>query len=396
MTSMSGLRVVVSGLIAQHARVGGMTWHYLHYLLGLKRLGHDVVYIEDSGQWPYIVDPPVASDVTSDQAAYDPSPNVSYLASVMARFDFQDSWAYRFPITGDWFGLSASRVKEVVRTADIIMNVSGTLEDPDRYRGAARLVYIDTDPVFTQIQLALGENEKFVSRIAAHDRHFTFAQHVEMLPPTRFRWLPTRQPVDLAEWTERPPAREAFTTVMNWVSYPPLWYRGECYGQKDIEFLRFLDLPSRVPTPFEVAVPIIYDVHWRPTDPLASSGWHRVNAFDVCGDLDRYRSYITSSRAEWTVAKNLYVRGQAGWFSERSACYLAAGKPVVTQDTGLDGVVPSGEGLFVFRTMDEAVSAIEAINRDYRRHASAAHEVARQFFDAPVVLSELIERAAAS
>jgi glycosyltransferase involved in cell wall biosynthesis len=387
-----GLRIIVTGLIAQHPRLGGITWHYLHYLLGLKKLGHDVSYVEDSGQWPYHIDSSVANDPT----AYDCTPNVSYLTSVMARFGIADKWAYRFPISGQWFGMASESVKELVRTADLLVNVSGTLEHPEEYHGRARLVYIDTDPVFTQIQLALGENAEFAARIAAHHVHFTFAQHMEALPPTPYRWVATRQPIELSEWPESQPIRETFTTIMNWVSYPPLWYRGECYGQKDVEFLRFVDLPSRVSTPLEVAVPVIRQEHWKPTDVLASSGWQRVNAFDACGDLDKYRAYISSSRAEWTVAKNLYVRGQTGWFSERSACYLATGKPVVTQDTGLAGVIPTGEGLVAFRTLDEAVAAIEDINRDYSRHARTAREIARQYFDASTVLAELLDRAGTS
>lgn len=412
------LRIIVTGLIAQHARLGGLTWHYLHYLLGLKELGHEVSYIEDSGQWPYVAD---GSSAGGSWVAYDCSPNVTYLASIMTRFGLGDRWAYRFPITDEWFGMSATHRAELISSADLLVNVSGTLEYPSRYRGAARLVYVDTDPVFTQLELAYGQDADFAGRIAEHDVHFTFAKHVDTLAPTAYDWISTRQPIDLSQWPVRPPEREAFTTVMSWASYAPRSYRGELYGQKDVEFLHFLDLPSRVSSPLEVALPLIRHpeweakawetrrdllpldtlarlekANWNVTDLLSSSGWRWVDAFDAGSDLDRYRCYVSSSRAEWTVAKNLYVRGQAGWFSERSACYLAAGKPVVTQDTGLEGALPTGQGLLAFRTLDDAVGAIEEVNRDYARHARAARELAREYFDAPAVLADVLERTAAS
>jgi hypothetical protein len=410
------LRVVVTGLIAQHPRLGGMTWHYLHYLLGLQKLGHEVMYLEDSGQWPYVLE---GSSDAASWIAYDCSPNVDYLAAIMERFGLTDRWAYRFPIADEWFGIGPARRTELLRTADVILNVSGTLEDPGRYRGAARLVYIDTDPVFTQLEIAYGEHTDFAARVAAHDVHFTFAAHAGLLHPTPYAWLTTRQPIDLSEWQLDSPSRDDFTTVMSWASYAPKSYGGEVYGQKDVEFLRFLDLPSRVSAPLEVALPSIRHPEWEPVaweqrltllpaDALArlegldwnvpalleSAGWRCVNAFEAVGDLDRYRGYIATSKGEWTVAKNLYVRGQVGWFSERSACYLAAGKPVVTQDTGLEGALPTGDGLLTFRTLDDAAAGIEQVNGSYARHARAARELAREYFDAERVLSDLLEEAA--
>jgi hypothetical protein len=392
----SNLRIIVSGLMAQYP-VGGVTWDYLQYLLGLGQLGHDVYYLEDSDQWPYN---PVEGGLGKD-GAY----NATYLAGVMSRFGLADRWAYRFPggslpdgtvFPEAWFGLSDQRRRAVVRSADLLINVSSGVGDPARYGEVRRLAYVDTDPVFTQIR-AVAE-AGFREHLEAHHAHFSYgerlsdvAQACPAVPDTGHRWRPMRKPIVLSEWHPCAPRREVFTTVMNWTSYHDVTYRGRSYGQKDEEFARFVDLPGRVaPTALELAVGSGL-TRRAPREQLMQQGWRLVDPMCVCPDLDSYRQYIEFSKAEWTVAKHGYVLGQVGWFSGRSACYLAAGRPVVVQDTGFDCVVPAGEGVLGFRTVDEAAAAIAAVNADYVRHAQAARDVAQQYFDSAKVLSRLID-----
>jgi hypothetical protein len=381
----SSLRIIVTGLIAQYP-LGGMTWHYLQYVLGLARLGHDVYYLEDTGAGPYN---PKDGGVVKDCAF-----NVDYLAGVMMRFGLADKWAYHFSVRPQWFGLSNEKRAAVIQSADLLINVSGMLGRPEDYRQVRRLVYVDTDPVFNQVKLAQGRVE-FRKLIDAHDVHFSFGERFsKAVPMTGHHWRPTRQPIVLSEWRPAQPRRDVFTTVMNWTASknPPV-YGGQTYGQKDVEFIRFLDLPRRVaPTVLEIAVNA-GKRRQAPLDLLTAEGWRVADPEEVCLDLDSYRRYIESSMAEWSVAKNGYVQGQSGWFSERSACYLAAGRPVIIQDTGFSTIFPVGEGIVPFTTMDEAVAAINEVKGNYARHARAARALAEEYFDSDKVITRLIEEA---
>lgn len=378
------MRVVVTGLIAQYP-VGGVTWDYLQYALGFARLGHDVVYVEDTGQWPY--------NPHEGGLAADPAHNVAFLAGVMERFGLERRWAYRFPHEDQWFGMGEDDRREAIETADVLVNVSGTLARPGEYRAARRLVYIDSDPVFTQLKLLRGQQD-LRALVDAHDVHFSFGERLAGSAfETGHRWRPTRQPVVLGEWANDAAPRDAFTTVMNWTSYKDIVHEGQSYGQKDGEFRRFVDLPGTVaPTKLEVAVNA-GKTRRTPYDLLRHRGWQVVDPDEVCPDWDSYRDYLTSSRGEWSVAKSGYVRGAVGWFSCRSACYLAAGRPVVVQDTGLDGVLPVGEGLVTFTEPDEAADAIRAVERDWDGHAAAARQLAAEHFDSDKVLARLLEEA---
>ncbi len=376
----SSLRIVVTGLIAQHPSLGGISWHYLQYLLGLRRLGHDIYYFEDSGQWPYNFDGGASGN---DWVSYDCSENVAYLNSLMRRFGLENRWSYRFPIRNQWYGLSDSERRDVVNRADMLLNVSGSLEFPD---------------------------------LDAHDVHFSYGECLSAsVPRTGHNWQPTRQPIVLSEWRTSTAPRNGFTTVMSWTSYKPLTYADKTYGQKDVEFYRFLNLPMTVrPIRLELALSNIEHVNWRTEienmppivselmqgqpewssrELLVHAGWSVVDATETCRDLDSYRNYIQSSKAEWSVAKNGYVQGQSGWFSERSACYLASGRPVVVQDTGFPAVLPEGDGIFAFKTIEEATAAIEKIEANYAREAKVARAIAEEYFDSEKVLTRLVEEA---
>jgi hypothetical protein len=237
-----------------------------------------------------------------------------------------------------------------------------------------------------------------------------------MAPTTPFHWLPTRQPIVLSEWRPRRGRPDTFTTVMSLASYKPVTYKGRLFGQKDLQLRRYLELPSRVrPAVLEIALGRLQHAEWqsddyagapppstyrsdetRAGDALARAGFRLVDAGAACPDIDSYRDYIETSMAEWSVAKHGYVAGQAGWFSDRSACYMAAGKPVVLEDTGFEDVFPTGEGLLAFHNLDGAIAAIEAIRADYPRHAVAARDIAVSCFDSNKVLTQLIEIAMGS
>ncbi len=380
----SRLRIIVSGLIAQYP-LGGVTWDYLQYVVGLARLGHDVYYFEDTGQWPY--------NPLEDGLARDCEFNVGYLGNIMSRFGLGTKWAYRFPYKSQWFGLPDGERTEVIESADLLINVSCGLQPCSEYRKIRSLAFVDTDPVFTQVKLARGQSD-FHRVIDWHDAHFSYGEcFSDAVPPTGHHWRPMRKPILLSEWRPSTPRRNVFTTIMNWTSYKNVTYRGQAYGQKDVELMRFLELPSKVaPTVLEMAVGP-GKTRRPPHDLLLRKGWTIVDPMKVCPDLDSYRAYIESSKAEWTVAKNGYVIGQAGWFSGRSACYLAAGRPVVVQDTGFGSVIPIGEGVLTFRTLDEAADAIREVEGNYDRQARAARAIAEEYFDSDKVLSRLLEAA---
>ena len=364
----------------------------MQYVLGLSRLGHDVLYLEDSGEWPYVLD----GDFTSmSWVARDARQNISHVDSTMRRFEL--NWAYRNPLENKWHGISDNKRREFINTADLLINVSGSLENPNHYRGRAIMAYIDTDPIFTQTKIARGE-EEFAARVAAHDVHFSFGEALSSsVPPTEFIWRPTRQPVVLDEWRHDVSPRPNFTTVMNWTSYRPLEWKGQTYAQKDVEFEKFRALPALIPEiPLELAIGSILHREWEgktrsQLPSLKSSGWLVADAFEICAGLDAYRNYVLHSKAEWSVAKNGYVVGRPGWFSDRSACYLAAGRPVVVQDTGFSSIIPTGRGVLSFSTIDEAANDIKAVTANYRRHSRAATDIAASFFSSDDVLNNLIE-----
>lgn len=410
--STQSLRIIISGLIAQHPALGGMTWHYLNYLLGLTDLGHDVYYLEDSGLVPYELSD---REVPDDELATTPDENVRHLAETLGRFGMQDRWAYRCGPRPGWFGMSDARRLEVLRSADLLINVSGSLEEPGSYRDVPKLVYIDTDPVVTQIKYLAANPPEFPARVDEHDLHFTFGERDSARQPdTGHCWLPTRQPIFLPEWQSVENVRSVYTTVMNWASYSPLVWNGREYAQKDAEFQRYIDLPASIaPLQLEVALapgvhkewqsrlddlpPRVRELvhersHWKPRELLEVMGWQVVAADAHCGTIDDYRDYLRTSRGEWSVAKNAYVTGRSGWFSERSACYLAAGRPVVVQDTGFSQVLPVGDGLLAFATPDEAADALSDAERRYSHHSRNATALAHTYFDSRRVLSDLIER----
>ncbi len=382
------MRIVVTGLLGQYA-FGGVTWDYIQYLLGFRALGHDVWYLEDSGAWPY---DPVLQTYTDD-CSY----NVGYLRGMMAEFDLGDRWIYRNGADGKFHGAGEGAARALIKNGDLLVNVSSAGWLKDYEIGVKHQMFIDGDPMFCQVSLLDPKHADYSARVRAHDSHFTFGLNVGgpgcLAPETGIRWKKTVQPIMLDEWPLRDDdAPDRFTTVMNWSSYAPVEWQGQRYGQKDLEFEHFKTLPGLTPQRLEMAMGKGIGSH-RPTEELRALGWIIHEAGEVLPDHRSYREFLRTSKAEWSVAKHGYVAGRTGWFSCRTACYLALGRPAVVQETGWSDYIPAGDGLLAFTTPEEAVAAIADINEHYAEHQAAARALAEQYFEAKKVCADLLAQA---
>jgi hypothetical protein len=380
---VSGARVVVLGLAGQYP-LAGVTWQAIHYLVGLRALGCDVYYVEDSGAPPY---DPVSGGVGRTADA-----NVAYLARVMRRFDFAARWAYWDALTGRWHGRDPAEVRALYRSADAIFNLCGATEPRAEHRRGGKLCYVETDPMYEQMRVANGADDS-IGFLAAHDVLFTYGELLGTpscrVPAERFTWIPTRPPVVCAFWRPGPEGR-AFTSVATWENRgKDVAFRGETYyWSKHRNFLAMIDLPRASGEPCELAMD---PDDARVRAALVAHGWSLVDPRPISADIAAYRHYIETSRGEFTVAKDIYVRPRSGWFSDRSACFLAAGRPVVTQETGFSERIPSGEGLLAFSTPDEAAAAVRAVAADWPRHARAARRIAEEYFAADKVIGAMLD-----
>lgn len=383
------MRVVVTGLAATYP-LGGVFWDYLAYVDGFRRLGFAVLYLEDTGGWLY--------DPVAQTRHADPAPNLAALRAALAWLGADDvPWAVRAP-DGTLHGADEATVTRFCRGADLFLNVSGACWLREAYRGARRTAYLDTDPGFTQAKLravetgaADADTQFSVDLIRAHDRFLTYAEHIDSprcrVPRGGLDWRPTRQPLVLARWPRRAPvaAGAPYSTVLSWRAESAPLLDGVAYGGKDVSLRPFLDLPARAPVPLELAL-----AGAAPRAALAAQGWRVVDAQARTATLAAYQEYLYAARGEWSVAKEIYVALRSGWFSTRSAAYLAAGKPVVVQDTGWSAHYPTGAGLFAFTTADEALAALAAVEADYAGHCAAARAVAERELDARRVLERLL------
>jgi hypothetical protein len=384
---MKPLCLVVVGTLAS-SPYAGMAWMHMQIAAGLRRLGHDVYYIETTSSWPY--------DPVRQACVRDSDYALSYLERIAQSFGLGDRWAYRRSYSDKaWFGLPRAKAEGLLASADAVLNVAGATRFAEEGLKVGRLVHFGTDPVIHEIRFAQGD-ENIGALIAEHDECVTYGENIGRadcpIPPLPRLRAKARQPVLLDLWESSPPARDVFTTVGNWKQTgDEVEFNGQAYyWSKHHEFLKFMDLPQRVDVPLELAMG---QAGMSADDRalLKASGWQLVDATAFTTDPWPYREYVRSSRGEFTVAKDQNVRLRSGWFSERSACYLAAGRPVITQDTGFGTVLPTGEGLFAFNTMEEILTAFDAINADYARHSRAARAIAEEYFRAETVLAKVLE-----
>jgi hypothetical protein len=379
--------VILAGYLVRYP-LGGYAWQIAHYLLGLHALGHDVWFYEDTGHYGLAYNP-VTNKVSS---AYDYG--MRWTATFLDRIGFGDRWAFVDTERGLEYGPGAGRTAALLREADLLINLGGVNRILPERRGGRPMIYIDTDPAFTQLKLANGD-EILRTMLDEYTQLFTFGENIgtsrSPLPTGGYLWHPTRQPVAIVYWAHAGPPRPFYTTVGKWnAETRDLTFRGETFHwRKRAEWFHCLDLPARTGVPFEMAMDV--EAVDGDRELLAAYGWRVVEPRGISADPWRYRDYLRSSRGEFTVAKDMNIRLRSGWFSDRAACYLAAGRPVVEQDTGFGDVLPLGPGLCLFHTIEEAAEAIGAIEADYERASAHATEVARECFAAEKVLQRLLQ-----
>jgi hypothetical protein len=357
-------------------------WAHFQYILGLHRLGHEVWFVEEAG-WHDSCYDPVANAMTSD-----PSHGIGVLERLYADFDLPRRWGYRDE-DGGWHGIDAEVVAGAFGEADLFLDVGGTSHFPEMAEARVR-AYVDMDPFFTQVGQFGGW------KIDQYDVLFTYGANTGRdgcsIPAGGHQWRPLRPPVVLDVWDSSPagapPPGAAWTTVANWSAYGAVEHGGETFGQKDLEFLRVAELPSTTDVTLELAT-AGPDV---PRELLERHGWRLRDPRAVTSDHWTYRDYIWSSRGEFSVAKNAYVKSRSGWFSDRTAAYLASGRPAVVQDTGL-GQELAGPGLVLFSSLEDAAAALAAVEAGYDEHARGARALAVEHFDASKVLVGMLDAA---
>lgn len=375
-----GLKIVCSGHLVRYP-LGGHSWHQIQYLVGLQQLGHEVTFFEDYG-WP-----DSCYDPSRDEMTADPSYGIAYLKQLLTPWGLDESWCY-LAEDGTAYGMPRERLAQMCAESDLYLNIDNINWIPE-VELCRRRSLIDVDPVFTQIG-AHGSGGSFES----YDVLFTYGENVHKpgcdMPTGGARWHPTRQPVVLDLWQAGAGDPGApFTTVINWSAYGDAEYEGRVFGQKDRQFEPFFSLPGVTGQTMEIAISGPSDVQER----LAGGGWRLANPLQVAHDPWSYQEYLQSSRAEFCVSKHGYVVTHSGWFSDRSAGYLASGRPVVLQDTGFSDWLPCGEGLVAYRTAEEAVAAIRVVGEEYPAHCRAARALAEEYLDSRRVLTDLLERA---
>lgn len=389
----SRLRIIVTGMVGLYP-VGGVAWDYLQYIVGFARLGHDVYYHEDTWSWPYH---PVEKTHTADG-----SYSAAYLRDFFNAYapELADRWHY-LHLHEQSFGMRREAFDAVAADTDVFLNVSGASMVPENLPGNCVKVFLDTDPGYNQIMLSerhdWSENvDRWCASVAAHDRHFTYAENIHgsdcIVPKLDFDWKTTRMPTVLDLWEPvaagAPSPTAPWTTIMTWNNFKgKLTYRGVEYFSKGTEFEKIMGLPGQVTVPLKVAVGGIR----APVELLSRSGWQVIDGPEATVTPAMYQSFIGASRGEISTAKQVYTAMRTGWFSCRSACYLAAGRPVIVQDTGFTSVIPPRSGLLPFTTAEEAKAAIEAVEADYGVHARGARAAAAEHFDSGRVLHRFIE-----
>ena len=385
---MNVMRLVVLGMMGR-CPYGGQTWLYLNWLSGLRQLGHEVWYVEDDTVWPY---DPIEQCVTAD-CSY----AVRHIRTCLERVGLSDRWAFRLADRPDaCWGLTAQQLDELYRSCDMLLNIVGATDLRQEHLAAPYRVYVETDPATAELRLANGDDHTRTAFslhhvIATYGENYGAEDCGVPLNGLDQMYLKTRQPIDLELWPMAYDANARFiSTIGNYrQTESDVVYRGETYRwSKHHEWEKFVDLPRRTSQPFRVAMRVD-----EPSDQslLDEHGWEVVSPLEMSLDIfGAYPDFMRRSRAEWTVAKDQNVRLRSGWFSERDVCYLASGKPVIAQDTGFANHLPTGQGLFAFATMDDILTAVDAINHDYEHHCRAARRIAQEYFDCRTVAAKLL------
>jgi hypothetical protein len=388
---MKRKRIVVMGFMGS-CPIAGVIWQHIHYIVGLQRLGHSVYYVEDSARLPYN---PETFEVNNE---FDYASHL--LDRLSKEFNFQGRWAFcaRYLSGNPTAGLPLKKIRQLYGDADAILNICGTQEFNPDLLASDRILYVESDPGVEQIKIDKG-NKSTIEYLKRHHALFTFGENVGTpnfpVPNHGFKWLSTRQPIVTELWkTQRgPPSSAVFTSIANWSTsgLKDITWRGKKYlWSKSREFVRFVAAPKVCGQTFELATDIKDD---KTRQKFARNGWRFTSPLQLSVDYWLYRKYIHCSRGEFTVAKDQYVRLNTGWFSDRSGCYLAAGRPVITQETGFTRNYGGNAGLLSFNSLGEIAEAVKMIDADYAKHSRAARQIAREVFEAEKVVRSLLDRA---
>jgi hypothetical protein len=378
------LKIVVAGY-AVGFPMGGQVWMMLHYMLGLQRLGHDVLFLEDTSDWSYPFDP------EKGYGSLDSSFGRGVLEDLFGRYGLKGRWAYNSALEGKLYGPTQAEFDRFCREADLFLNISGVNPLRESYMQCKVKAVIDTDPVFTQMKIS--QDPDVHSYFKSHDAFFTYGYNIPTrkigVPLSGIDWKPFLPPVLLQEWKPRSSPGQGYTTVGSWdVKGRDIVLNGEHLSwRKSIKYEALIDMPRLLPG---VELELTFSGMDRDGPRYKEHGWNVRDALMVSRDPWLYRDYIQESRAEFTVAKDQNVKLKSGWFSDRSASYLASGRPVITEDTGFGDYLPVGEGLFAFQTMEDAMDAIRKIEADPSKHRKAAERIAAEYFDAEKLLRGLL------
>jgi hypothetical protein len=375
--------IVLAGALAQKPQLGGHAWVFLQYLLGFRRLGYDVLFVD----W---LPPGTSFDAAGRPAPVERSETLRALRRTLEPFGLGGSFALLHE--DGVVGTTRRELLARLRRSRLLLNVMGYLDDEELLAAAPLRVFLDIDPGFGQIWAELGLADLF----AGHDAFVTIAENLGRpgctIPTLGLDWVTTRQPIVLDLWPPTSPNGGAFTSIGVWRGpYAPLEYRGRTLGLRAHEFRKFAALPRLAGRRFEAAL-AIDPAETRDLELLDANGWTLINPIAATGDAKAYHAFVRGAFAEFMVAKGVYVDTRSGWFSDRSICFLASGKPVLAQDTGLGGLYPLGRGLLAFSTLDEAVEGVERISAEPALHARAARRLAEEEFDSDRVLRRLLAR----
>lgn len=376
------MRIVVLGYLVR-GPLGGMSWHYLQYVLGFKQMGHEVLFLEDSDNYPSCYNPDTYLTTT------DPSYGINFITALFKKHQLSGSWAYYDEHADHWFGLAEKKVKDFCDNADLVLSMANMNPIREWWIKIPVRVLLDTDPAFTQLRHI--EDERYRKMAEQYTHFFSFGENFGKpdckIPDDGFDWKPTRQPVTLDLWQVAeltPNAR--WTTVMLWDGNIVRHFDGLSFGMKSASFEPYFQFPQMIEDSLELAI----GSATAPRDLLSKFNWNISDSSAIAVSPESFQKFIADSKGEWSIAKQGYVVSNGGWFSERSTGYLASGKPVVVQDTGFSEVIETGRGLFAFNSPSEAKAAIEEINSDYHKHCKYAREIAEEYFNSQTVLANLL------
>jgi hypothetical protein len=366
------LRILLAGMVAGDPHQGGASWAVLQYVAGLTELGHEMMLVE-----------PVTAE------ALEPAGEVARYFGSLPLLEGRAALLGRGG--EETVGTPYAELLEFARGADLLLNISGMLRDEGLLEAVPVRAFLDLDPGFNQVWHLSGEDMGF----DLHTHFVTVGQNLGRpdcpIPDCGRTWIPMLPPVALNWWppVAKPPSRNAFTSVGHWRSYGSIEQGGIHYGQRAHSLRGLIELPRLTDVRFQLALGIHPD-ETADLEALRTGGWELLDPVEVAGDPQRYAEFIRGSKGELSIAKSGYVASRSGWFSDRSACYLASSRPVVAQETGFSDFLPSGEGLIAFATTEEAAAGVEEVEADPQRHARAARALAEEYLDVRKVLPRLL------